>query len=785
MKLKHDPIIQICTSGNRFGPWQSVEMPLSDFYEKLGRTQRGTESYVAFKKLGKMEQGRRKDVGGFVAGLLRNGERKNTSVINRIAATLDADSIPSGTTDKWISAAKALGASCAIYSTRSHCPEAPRLRFVFPFTVPVGPEEGEAVSRYIASLIDPEMQIFDASTFQPERLMYWPSTCADGEFLFEYQDGNCFNGEKVLKSYEAKGGWQNISLWPRCPGEKNIEKTNKMAQRPEDKGGLVGAFCTAYNILDTMGTFLEGVYEPTDVDDRYTFVGGTSAGGALLYEDGTWLYSWHSTDPASNQLCNAYDLVRIHKFGELDAQADPNTPVNRLPSSTAMRRMLDTDEKVQAILAKERGDKLMRDFAALDVSPFVDEEKARDFLGSLKDKPLITETVRELLTHLGITTKYNLITKDAEITGAPKSWSRENSANNLPVYLLDFLRPTEVRGASKASIEDCLAIITDELRINPVKDMLDRVVWDKEDRLGAVYEILHIEDSLSRTLIRKWFIQGVALACNSEREPYGADGVLVLQGDEGKGKTMFFRRAAIKPRWFAEGVTLDVNSKDSVMKATRAWICELGELDSTVKKEQSALKAFLTSVDDTLRPPYARNPVNRVRRTSFCGTVNPEDYLRDEAGNRRFWTVAVHDIELDTLKSLPDSWFEQLWAQAYAAFKADPQCFRLTPEERRELAKVNEAHKKAAYGEIEVMDILDESLPLENWVWVRASDVASKLPGRISAVAAGKILAKFVESTEGAEARRTKHGWAYKVPLRAITTQVIGAPPVSNFVNLA
>lgn len=192
--------------------------------------------------------------------------------------------------------------------------------------------------------------------------------------------------------------------------------------------------------------------------------------------------------------------------------------------------------------------------------------------------------------------------------------------------------------------------------------------WDRQDQLEDVYSILGLalHDQQGRTYVRKWLHQCIALALNDETHPVGADGVLVLQGPQGCGKTLFARKIAMRPEWFAEGVQIDTKDKDCLIQATRPWVAELGEFDSTAKKEQTDLKAFITRAFDDIRRPYARSAVRRPRRTSFIATVNPAEFLRDDTGSRRWWVIHVNQIDRKRLLELPTEWFEQLWVQVYS-----------------------------------------------------------------------------------------------------------------------
>ena len=199
--------------------------------------------------------------------------------------------------------------------------------------------------------------------------------------------------------------------------------------------------------------------------------------------------------------------------------------------------------------------------------------------------------------------------------------------------------------------------------------------------------------------------------------------------------------------WFAEGVTIDLDNKDSVIQATGKWITELGELDSTLKREQSALKAFLTSSKDTYRQPYAKVAVNKPRRTSFCATVNPKEFLNDETGSRRYWVVQPESIDVERLKELDEAWFQQLWIQVYETlYLQNPQGFRLTDEERKRLEKHNEQFNKPLPGELEIMEKLMWDAPLEKWGWRKTSDIRALYEFRhLTSAQIGKVFSRIME----------------------------------------
>ena len=188
--------------------------------------------------------------------------------------------------------------------------------------------------------------------------------------------------------------------------------------------------------------------------------------------------------------------------------------------------------------------------------------------------------------------------------------------------------------------------------------------------------------------------------------PFGSDGALVLTGPQGIGKTMFARKMAMG--FFKEGAIINASDKDTIIQATSSWICELGELDGTIKRSDAAdLKRFITQEVDEYRLPYARSAVKVLRRTAFIGTVNDNRYLVDPTGNRRWWSVPVSEIDLDKLESFDT---KQLWAQVKLILQMNGlQSFRLSLEERAALEHRNGEHEKEIAAVDELKTILAEA----------------------------------------------------------------------------
>ena len=287
---------------------------VSELWRKLQIPVRGTETLAAYMGLSKSQQDELKDVGGYVGGALKGPRRKANNVTGRDIVTLDLDNIPPGQRDEVLRRVDSLGCGYCVYSTRKHQPAAPRLRVLLPTDRTVSAEEYEPIARKIASYIG--MEYADPTTYEPSRLMYWPSCCADAEYVYATADKPFLAADGILDQY---ADWRDMTQWPCLPGQKQITKLAVKQGDPEAKQGVVGAFCRVYDINRAMTELIPGVYAAVDnMPGRYTYIEGSTAGGAVLYDNGKFLYSHHATDPCSGKLVNAFDLERLHKYGDTD-----------------------------------------------------------------------------------------------------------------------------------------------------------------------------------------------------------------------------------------------------------------------------------------------------------------------------------------------------------------------------------------------------------------------------------------------------------------------------------
>jgi len=293
--------------------WSNKTITFDALCERLKVTIRTPETAEEYPRLPKDERDSIKDKGGLVGGYLREGRRKVDNVLCRSLASHDVDTPDEGFLERF--RARHRFAS-VLYSTHSHTPEAPRYRIFTPFTRDVGPDEYVAIMRYMAA--DMGIKCVDRCSYQAHQLMYWPTTSSNGEYVFERFEGDWLDPDMYLAEHP---GWQDVATLPTSAKESTLVKRDLRRQKdPLEKAGTIGAYNNVYfPIQHLLETELSDVYEPTVGDNRYTHIGSSSTAGAVVYDD-RFLYSNHATDPAYGRLLSAFDLMRIHRYGDLDEQ---------------------------------------------------------------------------------------------------------------------------------------------------------------------------------------------------------------------------------------------------------------------------------------------------------------------------------------------------------------------------------------------------------------------------------------------------------------------------------
>lgn len=700
LQLVHDGQLVISTGLSRKETaWKPREMLWSALAARLSQTTRTAESVVEYRAFSKAKQNEIKDVGGFVGGVLSGKRRKAGTVKWRQVITLDADSIQG---DFWPSVQKVLNNACLIYATHKHTPEKPRLRLVIPTARPMTPEEYIPVARRIAG--DIGIDWFDDTTYEPHRLMYWPSTSVDGAFVFEVQDGVWLNPDDVLARYDD---WRDPRLWPES--SRCVHERKKLAEKqgdPLEKPGIVGAFCRSYTIPCAIETFLKDAYTPNG-PGRYTFAEGSTAGGLVVYDDERFAFSHHGTDPASGLLCNAFDLVRIHLFGDLDEDADEDTRINLLPSFKAMEQRALEDDAVKAEFAQTKLGEAREAFKDdLDWVKLLKVNK-NGFIPSRDNILTILTHDPNLFGHYA----YNEF-RECPVVLDKMPWDEEKRISEVwgdvdDSGLFTYLEDTYgIDNAGKAT--HALGLAFQRSRIHPVRDYLDALVWDGKPRIDTLlHNFLGAQDTTYvQTVTRRALVGAVARIYTPGCKH---DHMLVLIGAQGTGKSTLLR--LLGGKWYSDSL-YTVQGKEAYEQLQGAWIIEMGEMAATRKAEVEAVKQFISKQTDRYRAAYGRRVEEHPRQCAFFGTTNDDEFLHDATGGRRFWPVTVGEngktkdlwTELDV---------EQVWAEAVAAYQTG-EAWHLDVAMEREARKEQEKHTEGNAKLGLIQDYLEVLLP-ENW----------------------------------------------------------------------
>lgn len=674
--------------------WKNNEISWDDFCKRVSTTQTTTETVEEYRKMTKPQQDAVKDVGGFVGGHLRGGRRKTGTVLCRSMLTLDMDH---GTPDILDELSLFHSHEMCVYSTHKHTPEAPRLRLIFPLKRDVSEEEYPALARKVAQEIG--MDLFDDTTYQPHRLMYWPSTSRNGEYVYQVMDGDILDPDAYLGMYDD---WRDVSTWPVSSRESEaVKKAAKQQADPLAKTGAVGAFCRTYPIREAIEKFLSDVYAPSAMEGRYDYIPADSSAGVIIIDE-KFSYSFHATDPACGQLLNAFDAVRVHKFPDDDPKKSYN----------AMAEFAAADEKVKLRIFEEKRQAAAEDFDEADPDAWKKqlqyEKKSMELKNNLHNLMLILENDENLK---GIV--FNQLADGMEIRGKvpwphPAKFWRDADDAQLICYV-DAAYGT----FSARNYDIAVTKAVDDRSYHPIREFFETLPdWDGVERADTLLiDYLGAEDTpYVRAVTRK---ELCAAYCRVYHPGIKFDSMIVLNGDQGIGKSTLI--AKLGGEWYSDSLNLsDMNDKTAAEKLQGYWIMEIGELAGMRKADLDKVKAFISRQDDKYRASFGRRVTPHPRQCVFFGTTNSQNgYLRDITGNRRYWNVKVPgngkykpwDMDEDTVK--------QIWAEVMVYAKAGEKLY-LSPELEDYAKEEQRAAMERDDREGLVQEYLDMLLP-DHW----------------------------------------------------------------------
>lgn len=652
MDLQHDNSLMISRAARHTAAaWPAKEIKWSNFVADLVVPARAEVTSKEFNQMaGSGQTDVKASAGAFVGGVLIDNKRKKGNVVSRQLIALDIDDMQKSAKDFIDDIELTFGYAFAIYSTFKHTTKKPRLRVLIPLSRPVTADEYEAVARKLADDYLGGIQLFDATTFEPERLMFYPVVAKDDdEYVFAFDDAAWLIPDDVLKQYDD---WTDCMSWPQHANTiKKRQSDIKKQENPLNKKGFIGVFNREYDIHQTIEKFLPDIYEQTSDSNRYTFVEGTTNGGLVVYDD-LFAYSHHSTDPCGGLLVNAFDLVRLHKFGELDAEADGKLIGKNLPSFNAMVEFVKKDDAAAMRNISERQNSAIEDFA--------DEFQNKNCDDNIKNKNVCDWKLQldinkngDVLPHanniyaiykntIAHCIKYNEFDKVLTVV-KPFIW---DSARRLAkggesftdsdeaAMNLHFQRAYDID--RRKTIEEVRVTVAQHHKFHPVKDAFESLVWDGVPRAETLFiDYLGAQDNVySREITLKWLLATVSRIY----KPGTAFPLLpVLEGEQGLGKSLLVARLTTKPEsWFLDSLPKLSDTKAVGELISGKLIVEIGELSALKHADIESTKAFISRNVDSYRTAYSRYAQDHKRQCTFIGTTNESNYLKDRTGNRRF-----------------------------------------------------------------------------------------------------------------------------------------------------
>lgn len=744
---------------------KAVTITLQGLVDELSQPKVKPETHAQYLAMNREDQTNSKDVGGFVLGVLRKGLRNKDMVENLCGVALDADFAQPGMID---TIRFTLPYLTIVYSTRKHTPEKPRYRIIIMLSHPVTPEQHSAISRKLAEHIGLEM--FDKTTFEPNRMMFFPSISSDAEFVFEVFGRELCDPDKVLAEYED---WRDSSKWPICPEEKRLiaGATGVRQKDPMSKDGVIGAYNKTHSITRVLEEYGTDLYEPAAIPGRWSYKAADSTAGVVIYED-KFFYSFHASDPLSYQLLNAYDLARLLMYRDQDDKVREGTPTSKLPSYKSMMAFAREDGEVKEMLAEQKTQKAQATFEPIDQDD--GDEPADADSDATSEAPEGSAPAQDGTAGAG---------KDGNADATPKkkknsnAWKRKleynndgelkgtmynamlifhNDENLQAIVYNEMSESLEIKGEvpwshpneiwrdqddsqliaylelnygsfSERIYKNALAKIADDRRYHPIRDYFSALPpWDgipRVDRL-LVTTLGAADTPYVHAVTRKTLCAAIARVMVPGTK---FDTILVMIGPQGTGKSTLVARLAMK--WFNDSLMLtDTKDRTAPEKLQGYWIHEISELAGLRKGDQEIMKGFLSRQNDIFRPAYGRRSTPHMRQCIFVGTTNAEQgFLRDTTGNRRFWPVTVpgyadelpETVEGAAAGFHKHSWelkqedIDQIWAEALTFYKAH-ESLVLPSELKEEAQKTQRESMETDDREPLVREYLEKLLP-ENW----------------------------------------------------------------------
>jgi putative DNA primase/helicase len=703
MKMKY----KITTFKNRFASeGTSTEKTIEEMYlafkHKVKRTK---NTYSEYLSTDKHTQTQIKDVGGYVGGETQGNRRTSGTKITRQLLTLDIDTkLP----NILPYLERNINFYCIVHSTHRHSSIENRFRIIAPLSREVNEDEYEAVGRRIAFSIENNENetlqgLFDETTFQANRMMFFPSVSCDGEYICELfnldmtvDEQNIIDVDRVLDEYLDRN---NIYEWFKPERIDNDRVGEFLSKTPLKARGMVGAFNRTFTITETIEKFLPDVYKK-ETNGRYTFVGGDSFGGGIVLKDDTLFYSHHGTDPANMYYRSAFDLVRIHKFGSFDVGFTPEKIIEKeiVDKTESFKKMVEFCRSIPEVVQHSESNVALRQrLENQDLyieKNFGDEIKPEETQDTEDDKSWIValDGVKSVFAKLDTIFSNDKNLKDlfyfdtfrANICFQRKPfWQKEFTDGQAlqdkdMAHIRGYLdRVYNIKG--EKVIDDATVVEADKVQKNKMMSFFETLVWDKKERIETFFnEFFNVElNPFTRVAFKHWLVGAVSRIYRAG-SPF--DLLLVIKGKQGVGKSLFFKKLAT-PNFSDPGEHLYSDTKidfdkakDSYEQLEGVWIYEWKELAGMNMSEQESIKAFVDKTEDKFRRSYGRRNVEIKRRVAFGGSTNDKTPLRDRTGNRRFLVydspLAQNECYIKDERRFSEEYRNQLLAEAIHLYKS-------------------------------------------------------------------------------------------------------------------
>lgn len=612
--------------------------------------------------------------------------RRKDAVLSRSMLTLDVDHPEPDFADR---VELLFPYAALMHNTYSSTPDEPRYRLLVPTDRDLAPDEYQVATAALISQLG-EGQ-FDPGTTQPERYMFKPATQNPDWFHYQVIDSDVLVVDELLVDFE-----EDLSVQP-------LPAPNRTKRDPFEIAGVIGSFNKAYAEWDLLIEVYDLPYTKVS-DDRYQLVGARSqAGMGPIQGTEGFVYSHHSNDPAFGKTCSAFDLVRLHRFGDLDEGTSSDTPVNKLPSHLKMVELATADHRAIAEMVGADFDADSNDWRLR----FQRGPRTQKILDVMSNWDLIVDNdpVFNVLC-------YNEMTKSVE-AHADLPWravgpERVIATTDRSEYAFHIEREYNFR-PNRLMLDGLIDSHAKKRLVHPLREYLENLVWDGIPRVETCLPGV-ADSAYNRLVARKSLTAAVARVFKPGCK---WDHTLVLYGEEGIGKSWWIDKIA---RGYSAPLG-NPTQKDTLLTLLRSWIMISDEGHSLRKDESDVQKDFLTRTSDVFRLPYDRETLVHPRHSVIWSTTNDETILRRQEGNRRFLIVHCQDrVDFD---SMTDEYIDQLWAEAVYLYRAGEQLFLGDLESSSASAERERFVEEDALGGL-IQEYLDTLVP-EDW-WARSPE---------------------------------------------------------------